>query len=73
MFVILGVGLLISPTFSNRVHSISNSSGQEQSVNEHLLMLHSAIRIGIEHPLLGVGVRLMWHDFVYLISCVAFV
>lgn len=55
VFVILGVGLLISPTFSNRVHSISNSSGQEQSVNERFLMWYSAICMGIEHPLLGVG------------------
>ena len=49
------MGLLISPTFSNRVHSISNRSGQEQSVNERFLMWHSAIRMGVEHPLLGVG------------------
>lgn len=55
MCVVLGAGLLVSPTFSQRVHSISNSSGQEQSVNERFLMWHSAIKMGIEHPMLGVG------------------
>ena len=55
MCVLLSGGILLSPTFSNRIHSISNSNGQEQSINERFLMWHAAIKMGIEHPLLGVG------------------
>lgn len=53
--LLLGAGIMASPTFSSRVQSISNSDGKQQSVNERFLMWHSALQMGMDHPLMGVG------------------
>lgn len=55
MCLLLGAGIMASPTFSSRVQSISNSDGKQQSVNERFLMWHSALQMGMDHPLMGVG------------------
>ena len=55
MCLLLGAGIMVSPTFSSRVQSISNSDGKQQSVNERFLMWHSALQMGLDHPLMGVG------------------
>lgn len=36
--ILISGGLAISPSFSSRVQSISNSDGKQQSVNERFLM-----------------------------------
>lgn len=53
--VLLGAGAVVLPNFSSRVQTISNSDGKEQSVNERYLMWHSALQMGLDHPLMGVG------------------
>lgn len=58
--VILACGLLMMfmstfvSNFSARVDSIARGRS-EQSVNERFLMWDSAIKMGLDHPLLGVG------------------
>ena len=53
--ILISGGLAISPSFSSRVQSISNSDGKQQSVNERFLMWHSAFQMGMDHPIMGVG------------------
>lgn len=55
LFILISGGLAISPSFYSRVQSISNSDGKQQSVNERFLMWHSAFQMGMDHPIMGVG------------------
>ena len=53
--LLVGAGIAASPQFAQRVHSLSNSEGKEQSVNERFLMWNSAMRMGMDYPIMGVG------------------
>lgn len=51
----IAVGLAFSSNFLHRVQSITIKTGQENSVTERYLMWESAFRMGLDNPIMGVG------------------
>lgn len=48
-------GIICFSSFSQRVDSITVTTGKQQSVDERYLMWESAVRMGLDHPIFGVG------------------